>query len=156
VGVCSLRTFLATGDKESAGLRRSVEVHMYGRIVRIGFIIGVLILTGAPSALAEAPVISIDFSFVVGAKTLSAGNWAVDIADGCKVVLTHEKGGDPVEIPAIQPLNRKVERAEVVFDVVGSAMFLSEVLVPGKGGCQVNRHPGSQERQTVKAPKVKK
>jgi hypothetical protein len=156
VSVCSLRTLLATGDKEGAGLRRSTEVSMYGRIVRIGIIIGVLIITGVPSAWAEAPVISIDFSFVAGGKTLSAGNWAVDIADGCKVVLTHEKGGDPVEISAIQPLSRKVERAEVVFDVVGSAMFLSEVLVPGKGGCQVNRHPGSQERQTVKAPKIKR
>jgi hypothetical protein len=129
---------------------------MYARIIRIGIIFGVLMITGVASVQAEPPTITVDFSFVAGGKTLSAGNWAVDIAPDCRVVLTHEKGGDPVELSSIKTLSRSVQRAELVFDVVGSARFLSEVLLPGKGGCQVNRHPSSQERETVKGPKPAK
>jgi hypothetical protein len=129
---------------------------MFGRIIRIGIIIAVLVVAGVASAQAQTNVVNIDFSFVAGGKTLSAGNWTVDIAADCKVVLKHEKGGDPVELPSIQTLGRSVQRAEVVFDVVGSAKFLSEVLLPGKGGCQVYRHPGAEERDTVKGPKPAK
>lgn len=129
---------------------------MFGRVARIGLIIVALIITGVGSAQAQAPVITIDFSFVAGGKTLSAGNWAVDIGPDCKVILKHEKGGDPVELTAIKTLGRKVQRAEVVFDVVGSAKFLSEVFVPEKGGCQVARQTESIERETVKAPKPAK
>ena len=57
---------------------------------------------------------------------------------------------------AIKTLGRKVQRAEVIFDVVGSAKFLSEVFVPEKGGCQVARQAESIERETVKAPKPAK
>lgn len=129
---------------------------MLGRIIRIGIIIGVLVVAGVASAQAQTNVVNIDFSFVAGGKTLSAGNWTVDIAADCKVVLTHEKGGDPVELASIKTLSRNAQRTEVVFDVVGSAKFLSEVLVPGKGGCQVNRHPAAQERETVKGPRAAK
>ena len=126
---------------------------MYGRIVRIGIIICALIITGAASAQAQSSSVNIDFSFIAGGKTLSAGNWTVDIGSDCKVVLTFEKGGDPVELSSIKTLSRQVQRAEVIFDVVGSARFLSEVLLPGKGGCQVNRHAQSEERMSVKGPK---
>ena len=129
---------------------------MFGRVIRIGIIIGVLIITGVSSAQAQTPAITVDFSFVAGGKTLSAGNWTVDIAADCKVVLKHEKGGDPIEIPAIKTLSRNVQRAELVFDVVGSARFLSEVFLPEKGGCQVARQAASMERETVKGPKPAK
>ena len=129
---------------------------MYRRIVRLAIIIGVILITGVATAQAQTPAITIDFGFIAGGKTLSAGNWIVDIAADCKVVLTPENGGPAVELPSIKTLSRNVSRAEVVFDVVGSARFLSEVLLPGKGGCQVNRHPDSQERQTVKGPKPAK
>jgi hypothetical protein len=129
---------------------------MFARIIRTGIILGVIFVAGVASAQAQAQVVTIDSSFVAGGKTLSAGNWTVDIAADCKVVLKHEKGGDPVELASIKTLSRSVQRAEVVFDVVGSVKFLSEVLLPGKGGCQVNRHPGSQERETVKGPKPAK
>jgi hypothetical protein len=129
---------------------------MFGRIIRTVVIVAVLVITGVASAQAQTNVVNIDFSFVAGGKTLSAGNWTVDIAADCKVVLTHEKGGDPVELASVKTLSRSVQRAELVFDVVGSAKFLSEILLPGKGGCQVYRHPNSQERETVKGPKLAK
>jgi hypothetical protein len=154
--VCLLRTPFATGDKEGAGLRRSTGAVMLGRIIRVGIIIGILIITGVSSAQAQTPAINVDFSFVAGGKTLSAGNWIVDIGSDCKVVLTHEKGGDPVEMAAIKTVSRSVQRAELVFEVVGSAKFLSEVYLPGKGGCVVSRQPGALERETVKGPKPTK
>jgi hypothetical protein len=126
---------------------------MYGRIVRIAIIISLVITAGAMSAQAQTSAVAIDFSFIAGGKTLAAGNWVVDIASDCKVVLTPEKGGAPTELSSIKTLSRKVDRPEVIFDVVGSARFLSEVLLPGKGGCQVNRHSDSMERQSVKGPK---
>jgi hypothetical protein len=129
---------------------------MYGRIIRSIFISAAIILVGASFAQAQPAVISVDFSFVAGGKTMAAGNYTVDIAADCKVVLTPEKGGAAVELASIKTLGRKVSRPELVFDVVGSARILSEALVPEKGSCQVNRHPDSTERQTVKAPKPQK
>ncbi len=129
---------------------------MYGRIIRIGILICTLVITGAASAQAQTSTVNIDFAFVAGEKTYAAGNWTVDIGTDCKVVLTPEKGGPAVELASIKTIGRNVQRAEVVFDVVGSVKFLSEVLLPGKGGCQVNRHPQSEERTSVKGPKPAK
>ena len=129
---------------------------MYGRIIRSVIIISVFILVGASFPQAETPSVDVDFSFVAGGKTMAAGAYTVDIAADCKVVLTSDKGGAPVELASIKTLGRKVSQPELVFDVVGSARILSEALVPEKGGCQVNRHADSTERQTVKGPKAKK
>ena len=124
---------------------------MYGRVIRNVVIIALFILVG--TSWAQAQGVTVDFSFVAGGKTMAAGTYSVDIAADCKVVLTSDKGGAPVELASIKTLNRKVSRPELIFDVVGSARFLSEAFVPEKGGCQVNRHPDSLERQSVKGPK---
>jgi hypothetical protein len=129
---------------------------MYGRIIRTFVIIAVFIFVGTSFAQAASPSVNVDFSFVAGGKTMAAGSYTVDIAADCKVVLTGDKGGSAVELASIKTLTRKVSRPELVFDVVGSARILSEALVPEKGGCQVNRHPDSQERQTVKGDKPAK
>ena len=130
---------------------------MFGRIIRTVVIITIVVLASAAWAQAQAPVVDIKFGFVAGGKTLAAGSYAVDVAANGNVVFTPEKGGTPFEVPQMKVLSkRNVARAALVFDVVGSARFLSEVWLPGKGGTQVGRQSEAQERETVKGPKAAK
>jgi len=130
---------------------------MYGRIIRSVVIIAVLLLTAGSFVQAQEPGLKIDFPFVAAGKTLVAGTYTVDIAANGNVVITPEKGGAALEVPQQKVLSkRNVDRAEIVFDVVGSARFLSEVWLPGKGGVLVNRAAEVTERQTVKGPKAPK
>lgn len=116
-----------------------------------------LLLSASTLALAQAPSLDIEFPFLAAEKTLKAGSYSVDIAENGHVVLAAAQGGAAVDIvPQKQISDRKVDRLELVFDVVGSAKFLSEVKVPGKGHYLVGRRPEAQERQTVKGPKVGK
>ncbi len=109
-------------------------------------------------AQAQAQTMQIGFSFVAADKMLNAGTYSVDIASDGNVVLTPEKGGAAVEIPKIKTLShREVDRAELVFDVAGSTVrYLTEVWLPGKGGCLVGKVDDVQGRDTVKGPKAKK
>ena len=128
---------------------------MTGRVVRGCVIAIALVLAGA--AWAQAPSVNINFKFIAAGKVLDAGNYSVDVASGGNVVLTPEKGGTAVEVPQIRTLSqRNVQRPELIFDRVGSAMFLSEVWVPGKGGFLVGRRSDAQEREKVTGPKVDK
>lgn len=126
------------------------------RRVRRGFshAAGIL-LVASTLAFAQAPSLDIDFPFLAADKTLKAGSYSVDITDAGRVVLTPGQGGAALDIEPQKKLSdRKVDRVELVFDVVGSAKFLSEVKVPGKGHYLVARRPDAQERQTVKGPKA--
>ena len=107
--------------------------------------------------LAQAPAIEIEFPFLAAEKTLKPGSYSVDIAGNGNVVLAPADGGTAVEVtPAKKLSDRSSDRAEMVFDVVGSAKFLSEVKVPGKGHYLLGRQAGAQERETVKGPKAGK
>jgi hypothetical protein len=115
------------------------------------------LLAASTLALAQAPSLDIEFPFLAAEKTLKAGSYSVDISENGHVVLAAAEGGAAVDIvPQKQISDRKVDRLELVFDVVGSAKFLSEVKVPGKGHYLVGRRPEAQERQTVKGPKAGK
>lgn len=123
---------------------------------RLPFAAGVL-LAASTLALAQAPSLDIDFPFLAAEKTVKAGSYSVDIAGNGSVVLTPAQGGAAVEVvPQKQLSDRKIDRPELVFDVVGSARFLSEVKVPGKGHYLIARRGDAQERETVKGPKVGK
>lgn len=130
---------------------------MNGRSIRRGAIIVLLILAGGVWTQAQASSVNIGFAFVAGGKTLDAGTYTVDIASNGNVVLTPEKGGAAVEVPVVKRLrNRNMPKAELVFDVVGSARFLAQVWLPGKDGCLVGRQNEAQGQVTVSGPKIKK
>jgi hypothetical protein len=129
---------------------------MNGRIIRSGIVIAALLVAGGAWAQSQSSSVNIGFPFVVGDKTMEAGSYSVDFGPNGVVVLTPAQGGAAVEIPRIKSLgNRNVRKVELVFDVVGSMRFLSEVWLPEKGGCQVDRHGDAYERQTVSGPKIK-
>jgi hypothetical protein len=130
---------------------------MTGRVVRSCVIAVALVLAAATWAQAQAPSVNISFKFIAAGKVLDAGNYSVDVTSDGRVVLTPEKGGTAVEVPQIRTLSqRNVQRPELIFDRVGSAMFLAEVWVPGKGGFLVGRRSDAQEREKVTGPKVEK
>ena len=130
---------------------------MNGRILRIGVILVALFLAGGAWAQAQATGVNIGFRFVAAGKTMNAGNYSVEIASNGNVVLTPEQGGAALEIPQVKKISdRKVDRPELVFDVVGSARFLSEVRLPGKGFYLVGRRSDAVEQETVKGPKADK
>ena len=128
------------------------------RRLRRPFVVAAALLVAASTlALAQAPAIEIEFPFLAAQKTLQAGSYSVDVAGNGNVVITPAAGGPAVEVtPAKKLSDRSSDRAELVFDVVGSAKFLSEVKVPGKGHYLLGRQEGAQERETVKGPKAAK
>jgi hypothetical protein len=130
---------------------------MNGRIIRSVVIVVALLLAGGAWAHAQAPTVSVGFTFVAAGKTLGAGAYTVDVAPSGNVVLTAADGGAPVELPDTKKLSdRKFDRPELMFDVVGSARFLAQVKLPGKGHFVVGRQEGAAEQETVKGPKVEK
>jgi hypothetical protein len=130
---------------------------MNGRFIRTTIIVVALFLAGSAWAAAQAPSVNVEFRFVAAGKTMNAGTYAVDIAPSGNVVLTAEQGGAAIEIPETKKLHeRTIKRAELVFDVVGSARFLAEVRLPGKGAFVVGRHADAQEQETVSGPKPAK
>jgi hypothetical protein len=126
------------------------------RMVRSFIVTVALVLVASAMALAETPTVKVGFNFLAAGKTLSAGTYSVDVAANGNIVLTPEKGGAAVEIPQLKVLStRKVDRVEMGFNLVGSAKYLTEVWVPGKGGFKVDTVPYTEDRETVTGPKVK-
>ena len=130
---------------------------MNRRRFRALVVAAVLMLAGSAWAQAQAPGVNIDFKFIAAGKTLNAGTYTVDVAPNGNVVLTAAEGGASVEIADTRKLNdRNFDRPELMFDVVGSARFLAQVKLPGKGHFVVGRQEGAQEQETVKGPKTDK
>lgn len=127
---------------------------MNGRIIRTGVFIVALILAGGVWAQAQAQTVDVKFRFVAAGKTMEPGSYSIDFGPNGNVVMTPEKGGAAVDIPRIGTLKgRTVRRVELVFDVVGSMRFLSEVWLPEKGGAVVGKQADAAEQQTVSGPK---
>jgi hypothetical protein len=120
------------------------------RLVRLFVVVAAIVLVGAVSAQAQASTVDIKFKFQANGKLFDAGTYSVDFGSNGNVMLTPAKGA-AVEIPRTKTLGgRNVRKLELVFDRVGSLLFLSEVWVPGRGGCEVSR-ADTEDRQTVKA-----
>lgn len=117
------------------------------------FAVCVALATGT-FALAQEPSLSVDFQFSAAGKLMDAGTYAVTTTAAGHVVLTSEKGAG-TELPALRSVNKTVDRAELVFDKVGSIWILSEVSVPGQGRKVVGKVDYSEERKSVKGPKAR-
>jgi hypothetical protein len=108
------------------------------RLVRFIFVAAALILLGVVSAQAQTPTVNIKFKFQANGRLLEAGTYSVDFGANGNVMLTPAKGGAVVEVAKQKALGgRNVKKVELVFDRVGSLLFLSEVWLPGPGGPEV-------------------
>ncbi len=126
---------------------------MNGRIIRTGVVIVALILAGGLWAQAQAQTVNVKFRFVAAGKTFEPGTYTVDFGQNGNVLLTPAQGAT-VEVPRTATMKgRTVRRVELVFDMVGSMRFLSEVWLPEKGGCMVGKQADATEQQTVAGPK---
>jgi hypothetical protein len=120
------------------------------RLVRLVVVAAAIILVGAVSAQAQAPTVDVKFKFQANGTLFEAGTYAVDFGSNGNVMLTPAKGGAPIEVPRSKTLGgRNIRKVELVFDRVGSLLFLSEVWLPGRGGCEVSR-ANTEDRETVK------
>jgi hypothetical protein len=126
------------------------------RTVRSFMVAVALVFAVGALASAETATVKVGFDFLVAGKTLSSGTYSVDVAANGNIVFTPEKGGTAVECPQLKVLStRKVDRVELGFDLVGSAHYLSQVWVPGKGGFQVAKVPYAEDHESISGPKVK-
>ena len=120
------------------------------RSIRLVVVAAAVILIGAVSAQAQAPTVDIKFKFQANGTLFDAGTYSVDFGSDGNVMLTPAKGGAAIEVPRTKTLGgRNVRKVELVFDRVGSLLFLSEVWLPGRGGCEVSR-ADTEDRETVK------
>ena len=123
---------------------------MNARFVRLVVVAAALVLVAAVSAQAQAPTVDIKFKFQANGKIFEAGTYSVDFGSNGNVMMTPATGGAAIEIARQKTLGgRNVRKVELVFDRVGSLLFLSEVWLPGRGGCEVSR-ANTEDRQTVK------
>jgi len=123
---------------------------MNARFVRLVVVAAALVLVAAVSAQAQASTVDIKFKFQANGRLFEAGTYSVDFGSNGNVMLTPAGGGAPIEIAKQKTLGgRNVRKAELVFDRVGSLLFLSEVWLPGRGGSEVSR-ANTEDRQTVK------
>ena len=130
---------------------------MNARFARLVVAAFAIILVGSAFVHAEtntSNAVNIKFKFIAGSKMLDPGNYTVDVAANGSVTLTPEKGS-AVELPQVKDLgNKKVNKLEVVFEEMGSMMYLSEVWVPAKPGTKVGSVDAGERRQVV-SPKNK-
>jgi len=126
------------------------------RFVRYFVVIVALILVGVVSAQAQTPTVNIKFKFHANGTLFEAGTYSVDFGSNGNVMLTPAKGGTAIEVARQKALaGRNVRKVELVFDRVGSLLFLSEVWLPGRGGCEVSR-ADTEDRVTVSGPEAVK
>ena len=107
------------------------------------------ILAAGVATQAQAQTLKIDFPFVVGTKTLQAGTYTIAVA-GDKMTLTSDKG-TATEVALDKKFSsKKVQKPELVFDLVGSLWFMTEVYTPENGGSSVGNPDGSSDRRNLK------
>jgi hypothetical protein len=125
------------------------------RIIRTLVVVLAFVFVAASFAQAEPASVQIKFKFVVAGKMLEPGTYTVDVADGGKVTLTPDKGG-AVELTEVKILgHKKLSKAELAFEEMGSMMYLSEVWMPEKAGVKVGGAEGAERRVTVSAKSSK-
>jgi hypothetical protein len=99
---------------------------------------GLLITAAAGSALAQSPekvIVDVPFNFIVGDKTLAAGEYSVrNISTGrTQALLIRSADGRSAYITLTNPVQGSSVRkgARVVFKQYGDRYFLSQVWTPG-------------------------
>ncbi len=106
-----------------------------------------------PGATADIP-----FSFIVEGKTLPAGPYQFTERDiPTAIILRNSKTSESVIAPVITLLGTQAEKeTNIVFDVVGSDHYLSEIRIADTDGYLVRATPGKHTHALVKGTKGKK
>ncbi len=96
-------------------------------------------------------IFDIPFSFYADDKLMPAGAYEMmPNALGTHLELRNLKGEQVLIVSAVTQLNaRKVDRAGVVFDIVGQDHYLSEFYMEGMDGLAFNGAPGKHIHQAI-------
>src|SRR6266850_809005 len=118
-------------------LEKEKEAHMKKQ-VRSFTILGLLLLMTAVSVRAQSErskLTNIPFNFIVGQKTLPAGEYTVETnrRDYDKVWLVQNREGDASALFTTMPVraNQTQEETKLVFHKYGDQYFLSQIWTPG-------------------------
>ena len=107
-------------------------------VVALAFVTAVVSANGQ-SRQARA---SVPFDFIVGEKTLTAGNYAVDsVTAGGECLRVSSIGAKGAAVRLTTPLNGTSKHAKMVFHRYGQSYFLAEIWTDG----------GSQGRELMKS-----
>ncbi len=95
----------------------------------------------------------IDFAFNVGGKVLPMGEYEFVLSGDNQVVRVQGQGKDAAMVTIITRLGGAMhttpEDAHLVFDVVGTNYYLSEVWVPGEDGFLVHAAKGAHTHKVI-------
>jgi hypothetical protein len=124
---------------------------MNRRLMGISVAVIVAVFLGSVWAYAQAPSTKIGFSFFAAGKAFSSGKYAIEVTPAGHVVLREEKGGATADLTPLKSLGRKdgAQEQKLVFDVVGSVRFLSEVWLAGQDGYLVGTVSGPHEQEVL-------
>jgi hypothetical protein len=118
----------------------------------------ILAVAGSLSAVGQAGtnlLADIPFSFVVGTKTLPAGQYEFQPSNNeLEMIVRNQRTGESVLLPVLTRLGPRSDRdAEVVFDVAANQHYLAELHVPGIDGFAFKAAAGKHTHVGVKAKK---
>jgi hypothetical protein len=97
----------------------------------------------------------IPFSFMVAGKTLPAGSYSFSENAATETITVMSiSGKQSFMSPIMTRLSpRSGDEAQIVFDVVGTDHYLSEVFMPGLDGFGLKGAPGKHTHMSVKGKK---
>jgi hypothetical protein len=109
------------------------------------------------AAQVSPPGVSADipFSFTLAGKSYPAGNYSfTENTTMSAITIMAKDGKQSAVVPYLTRLSsRSLEQADLVFDVVGSDHYLSEVYMPGMDGFAFKAASSTHTHMTVKAKK---
>ena len=124
---------------------------MNRRLMGIGVAVIVAVCFGSAWAYAQASSTKIGFNFFAAGKDLSSGKYTIEVTPAGHVVLRAEKGGATADITPLKSLGRNdsIQEPKLVFDIVGTERYLSEVWLANQDGYLVGSVSGPHEQQVL-------
>jgi hypothetical protein len=131
---------------------------MFRKFLGIGVAVVVAVFVFGSLAQAQAPSLKIGFSFYAAGKEYKSGNYTIEVTPAGHVVFHAEKGGAVADLTPMKSLGRdeKIESPKLVFNLIGSDRFLSEVWLPGQDGYLVGSVSGPHDQEVLGGRKNKK
>jgi hypothetical protein len=130
---------------------------MYRKFLGVGVAVVVAMFVFGSLAEAQAPSVKVGFSFYAAGKEYQSGNYTIEVTPAGHVVLHAAKGGAVVDLTPMKSLgpNDKIQSPKLVFNLIGSDRFLSEVWLPGQDGYLVGSVSGPHDQESVGGGKPK-
>lgn len=104
------------------------------RFMKVMWLLGSLLaFTMAMNAQSEVVTVHVPFAFEAGGKSLSAGNYRIDRAEGSNLLVIHGTSGNSAAFLTMTSESASpAETASLVFEREGGTLVLSALRLPGQ------------------------